>query len=454
MNETIAAIATPPGAGAIGIVRVSGPRSRSIAAAMFHSSRPKFTDFQPYRLHHGQIRTSEGAFVDEALVVFMPQPHSFTGEDIVEFHCHGGMAILRGVMEECLALGARLAGPGEFSKRAFLNGRMDLARAEAVMELVNAPSETAIRLAGAKLQGGLSRRVGELRQSLEALRVHLCVAVDFPEDEVECLAPAELDARLEEANKILSDLAGNYDRVRHWRDGALVILAGQVNAGKSSLMNAVLGINRAIVADVPGTTRDYLEESIRLDGLPVRLVDTAGLRDFACAVEGLGIERSRELIARADLVLLVIDADLGPGAEDLALLEHDTPLLVLGNKMDLVSGTPAWFEAEPWKDREIFGISAKNGDGLSEMLAAVRKILVGQDASEEEVLAPNLRQHAALVRAGEELQELRMDLAQGVPYDVLSVRLDVACHALAEITGEMAPEEVLNAVFDEFCIGK
>jgi tRNA modification GTPase len=454
MNETIAAIATPPGSGAIGIVRVSGPGSRSIAAAVFHSSRPEFTGFQPYRLHHGRLRTSEGAFLDEALVVFMPQPNSFTGEDIVEFHCHGGMAILRGVMEECLALGAQPAGPGEFSKRAFLNGRMDLARAEAVMELVNAPSETAVRLAGSKLEGGLSRRVDALRQSLEALRVQLCVAVDFPEDEVECLAPAELNAQLEEAEKIILDLAGNYERVRYWRDGALVVLAGQVNAGKSSLMNAILGINRAIVADIPGTTRDYLEESVHLDGLPVRLVDTAGLRDFACAVEGLGIERSREIISRADLVLLVIDADLGPGAEDLALLEHDVPLLVAANKMDLVSGKPAWFEVTPWKDKKIFSISAKNGDGLPEMLAAVRETLVGQDALEEDVPAPNLRQHAALVRAGEELQALRADLALGVPYDVLSVRLDMACHMLAEITGEMLPEEILNAVFDRFCIGK
>jgi tRNA modification GTPase len=322
------------------------------------------------------------------------------------------------------------------------------------MELVNAPSETAVRLAGSKLEGGLSRRVDALRQSLEALRVQLCVAVDFPEDEVECLAPAELNAQLEEAEKIILDLAGNYERVRYWRDGALVVLAGQVNAGKSSLMNAILGINRAIVADIPGTTRDYLEESVHLDGLPVRLVDTAGLRDFACAVEGLGIERSREIISRADLVLLVIDADLGPGAEDLALLEHDVPLLVAANKMDLVSGKPAWFEVTPWKDKKIFSISAKNGDGLPEMLAAVRETLVGQDALEEDVPAPNLRQHAALVRAGEELQALRADLALGVPYDVLSVRLDMACHMLAEITGEMLPEEILNAVFDRFCIGK
>ena len=343
MNDTIAAIATPPGAGAVGIIRVSGPDARSVGMALFHSGRSGFAGFRPYHLHHGQLRTPEGTFVDEALVAFMPGPRSFTGEDVVELHCHGGMAILRTVMEQCLELGVRPAGPGEFSKRAFLNGRMDLARAEAVMELVNAPSETAIRLAGAKLEGHFSRRVEELRLLLENLRVQLCVAVDFPEDEVDCLAPAALDAALEEAGAAIADLAGNHERVRHWRDGALVVLAGQVNAGKSSLLNAVLGVNRAIVTEIPGTTRDYLEEPVSLDGLPVRLVDTAGLRDAAGTVESLGITRSRELAASADLVLLVIDADLGPGAEDLSLLDQDVPLLVLANKMDLVSESPAWF---------------------------------------------------------------------------------------------------------------
>ena len=215
MNDTIAAIATPPGAGAVGIIRVSGPDARSVGMALFHSGRFGFAGFRPYHLHHGQLRTPEGAFVDEALVAFMPGPRSFTGEDVVEFHCHGGMAILRAVMEQCLKLGVRPAGPGEFSKRAFLNGRMDLARAEAVMELVNAPSETAIRLAGAKLEGYFSRRVEELRLLLENLRVQLCVAVDFPEDEVDCLAPAALDAALGEAGAAVADLAGNHERVRH-----------------------------------------------------------------------------------------------------------------------------------------------------------------------------------------------------------------------------------------------
>ena len=233
-----------------------------------------------------------------------------------------------------------------------------------------------------------------------------------------------------------------------------MVLAGQVNAGKSSLLNAVLGVNRAIVTEIPGTTRDYLEEPVSLDGLPVRLVDTAGLRDAAGTVESLGITRSRELAASADLVLLVIDADLGPGAEDLALLDQDVPLLVLANKMDLVSETPVWFAEAPWKDKTVLELSAKSGRGLPEMLAVVRETLTKSGLPEGDLLAPNLRQRDALVRAGEELKAMRAELKQNVPYDVLGVRLDMACHMLAEITGETAPEDVLNAIFDGFCIGK
>ncbi len=453
-NDTIVAIATPPGQGAIGVIRMSGARAGGIARALFHSSRPGFTEFKPYRLHHGQLRDAAGNFLDEALVAFMPGPGSFTGEDVVELQCHGGGAILRRVVEECLAGGARLAEAGEFSKRAFLNSRMDLTQAEAIMELVGAPTGVAVGLAGSKLEGHLARRIGELRAGLEALRVQLCVAVDFPEDEVECLAPQDLEARVAWTRAAVGELADNYDRGRCWRDGALVVLAGQVNAGKSSLMNAILGINRAIVTDIPGTTRDYLEEAVQIDGLPVRLVDTAGLRAALDSVELMGIERSRELLAQADLVLLVIDSELGPGAEDLDLATRTGNVLVVANKMDLVAGEPVWTGESPWKDKELCRLCAKHGQGVSGLLAAIRRMVAATGAPESGTLVPNLRQHTALVRASEELGLLLDELAAGLPYDILSVRLDTACAILAEITGEITSEEVLRAVFDGFCIGK
>lgn len=453
-TDTIVAIATPPGQGAIGIVRLSGPRVREIGLRLFRPASAGFAGFSPYRLHYGQLRDPGGGFIDEVLTAWMPAPHSFTGEESLEFQCHGGGAVLRLVVEACVACGARLADAGEFSKRAFLNGRMDLTQAEAIMELVAAPTGVAVGLAGTKLEGLLSRRIRELREALEALRVQLCVAVDFPEDEVECLAPQELGRGVGNALNAMAELAANYDRGRCWREGALVVLAGQVNAGKSSLMNAILGVSRAIVTDIPGTTRDYLEESVQLDGLPVRLVDTAGLRSSPDSVEMLGIERSRELMARADLVLLVIDAELGPGAEDFDLAGQVGNLLVAANKMDLVSSPPIWFAEEPWRDMTVCPLSAKHGQGLPDLLAAVRRLVAGPGAPEPGTLVPNLRQHTALVAASGELERLLEDLAAGQPYDILSVHLDTACALLGEITGEITSDEVLNAVFAGFCIGK
>ncbi|MDP3430261.1 MAG: tRNA uridine-5-carboxymethylaminomethyl(34) synthesis GTPase MnmE [Desulfomicrobium sp.] len=453
-TDTIVAIATPPGQGAIGIVRLSGPVAGEIARGLFYSSRSGFAGLKPYRLHHGQLRDGSGGFLDDALAAFMPGPGSFTGEDVVELHCHGGGAILRRVVEECLRCGARLAAPGEFSKRAFLSGRMDLTQAEAIMELVAAPGAVAVGLAGSKLEGMLARRVGELRAGLEALRVQLCVAVDFPEDEVDCLAPDALAGATGEVRAAIAELAANYDRGRCWREGALVVLAGQVNAGKSSLMNAILGVNRAIVTDIPGTTRDYLEESVQIDGLPVRLVDTAGLRAALDSVELMGIERSRELLARADLVLLVIDSELGPGAEDLDLTAGTDNLLVVANKTDLLTGEPAWLDESPWREKEVCRVSAKHGGGVSTLMTAIHRMVTDTGAPEEGALVPNLRQHTALTRAAAELDFMLEELAAGLPYDILSVRLDTACAILAEITGEITSEEVLSAVFDGFCIGK
>jgi tRNA modification GTPase len=453
-NDTIVAIATPPGQGAVGIVRLSGPAARDIGLSLFHSSRSDFAEFHAYRLHHGCLRDASGDFIDEILAAWMPGPRSFTGEDVLEFQCHGGAAILRRVLEECLARGARLAEAGEFSKRAFLNGRMDLTQAEAIMELVGAPTRVAVGMAGSKLEGLLAQRIGELREQLEGLRAQLCVAVDFPEDEVECLAPDELGRVVAEVRAAMAGLADNYDRGRCWREGALVVLAGQVNAGKSSLMNAILGVSRAIVTDIPGTTRDYLEESVQLDGLPVRLADTAGLRNSQDCVEMLGIERSRELMARADLVLLVIDSELGPGAEDLDLTESTANILVVANKMDLVSDRPDWLDQVPWKDMPVCRLSAKHGQGLPDLLSTVRRMIAGSDSPEPGTLVPNLRQYTALTSAMQELDSLLDDLNAGLPYDILSVRLDTACALLGEITGEITSEEVLNAVFDGFCIGK
>ncbi|GAB1411178.1 tRNA uridine-5-carboxymethylaminomethyl(34) synthesis GTPase MnmE [Desulfovibrionales bacterium] len=453
MTDTIVAIATPTGQGAIGIVRLSGPDCLCIGHSLFHSSRANFADFRPYHLHHGQLRHPDGQFIDEVLAVFMPGPSSFTGEDVLEIHGHGGTSVLSTIVQACIAHGARLALPGEFSKRAVLHGRMDLTQAEAIMELISAQSQVAATLAGSKLTGLLGATLRDLRQQLEALRALLCVALDFPEDEVECLEPAECTVRVQAVCTTLNALLANYERNHCWRDGALVVLAGQVNAGKSSLLNAILGRDRAIVTDIPGTTRDYLEETILIDGLPIRLVDTAGLRETTDKAEYCGVAQSRTLLSQAQVVVLVIDATTSPGPEDRAILNTATPVLIAINKMDLLTEQPDWMHTAPWNTRCVLPISARHGQGIDDLLQAIQQELVSAPPAEG-TLVPNLRQYEALTKAHAELAHMLHDLHNHAPYDVLSVRLDLACALLGELTGEISSEDILNKVFAQFCIGK
>ncbi|MDY7002381.1 MAG: tRNA uridine-5-carboxymethylaminomethyl(34) synthesis GTPase MnmE, partial [Thermodesulfobacteriota bacterium] len=339
--DTIAAIATPLGIGGIGIVRVSGPSSLSIATRLFTSAHPDFKGFKPHRLHHGVFSDQSGASLDEVLAAYMPGPHSYTGEDVIEIHCHGGPAAVGSILEAVLDSGARTASPGEFTLRAYLNGRMDLTQAEAVAEMIAAPTKAGLTLAQAKLDGALGRKITGLRNTLEDLRAKLCVAVDFPEDEVECLSPEEFTEGVDQVIVQVAGLVQNFEQNKCWSQGVLAVLAGRVNAGKSSLLNALLGRNRALVADMPGTTRDYLEESLNLDGLLVRVIDTAGLRETKDAIELAGVEKSKDLTAQADLVLLVIDQAAPLDDTDLRFANHLGAEKTLGvlNKSDLAAAS-------------------------------------------------------------------------------------------------------------------
>ncbi|MDR3045868.1 MAG: tRNA uridine-5-carboxymethylaminomethyl(34) synthesis GTPase MnmE [Desulfovibrio sp.] len=472
---SIVAIATPPGHGGVGIVRVSGPESHAILGRLFLPASPRFAGFRPWTLHRGRVCDATGAPLDDVLAVAMPGPRTFTGEDVAEIHCHGGPAVLAAVLEAACACGAQLAGRGEFTRRAFLNGRMDLTQAEAVAEMIAAPAQGGLRLAQARLQGLLGVRVAELRARLLDLRAQVCVAVDFPEDEVDCLAPEAFVAECDGVAAGVRGLLSAQQRGRCWQEGALLVLAGHVNAGKSSLMNALLGRRRAIVTDMPGTTRDFIEEPVQLAGLPVRLVDTAGLRDTGDIVEQEGVRISRDLVAQADLVLLVVDAAAGLGHAERELLRQVRDqhahvgkptgrVLVVLNKTDLANGGESG-AAFPCP-REVEGcpcvaVSALRGQGVDELAAAARAmVLIGLGESdaggepESGDLAPNLRQAQALRRALDELDALMADVRAGVPYDLCSVRLDGACAVLSEITGETTPAEVLEHIFSSFCIGK
>lgn len=497
-TDTIVAIATAPGAGGIGVVRLSGPLAHAALAAVFRPTAVSFHDFVPRTLHFGRIVDGQGHDLDEALVVFFPAPHSFTGEDTAEIQGHGGPAVLHAVVDAVLAAGenmrctgrVRMAEHGEFTRRAFLNGRMDLTQAEAVAEIIAAPSPEGVRLATAKLDGALGRKIAELREKLEYLRQRVCLAVDFPDEDAECLPPAEFLAVTRDVAEGVSALLAGYGRARCWSEGALVVLAGRVNAGKSSLMNALLGRQRAIVTDKPGTTRDYLEEQTHFDGLPVRLVDTAGLRpdlastagdDFGSdhdSIEWEGIRRGRELMDAAQVVIVLFDGSLG--AENLRAEASEWELirqlgpqrcLAVWNKSDIFPAPDSWFSLNNSKKKveqnlkldysvicdvpssKRIAVSARLAQGLDELAAKVRAACAAQAPPPEEI-APNMRQARALEQALAELRLLEDDINAQIPPDLCGLRLEASAAFLADVTGKNSTEETLNAIFADFCIGK
>ncbi len=465
-HDTIAAIATPLGSGGIGIVRISGSLAKATLHKIFRPASKTFSEFRPWTLHRGHFITAQGTVLDDVLGVFMPGPRTFTGEDVAEIHCHGGQALIVALLEHITAQHqVRLAERGEFSRRAFVNGRMDLTQAEAVAEMISAKNTAALHLGAAKLEGLLGEKVIALRQKLERLRMELCVAVDFPDEEVECLSPQEFGRVVDDVRVHVTDLLTAYNRSRPWQEGASVVLAGAVNAGKSSTLNALLGYNRALVTDIPGTTRDFLEEGLLIDGLAIKLTDTAGLREALDTVERLGIDRSRERIAAADAVLLVLDGCLGAegatalGQEGLELAQKEGTILVW-NKCDVASNIDLPSEWQGLQEKCVT-ISAKQGLGLDVLCAAIKERVLGEQGGaytplepQAKDVVPNLRQALLLQDAAEELSLLLSDVAAQQPYDICAVRLDASVAILGQITGLDTPDELLDKIFANFCIGK
>ncbi|MDR3319565.1 MAG: tRNA uridine-5-carboxymethylaminomethyl(34) synthesis GTPase MnmE [Desulfovibrio sp.] len=461
--STIAAIATPPGSGGIGIVRLCGPRAKDILAQMFLPFSSRFENFHPWMLYRGRVLDENGDALDDVLAVSMPGPHTFTGEDMAEIHCHGGAFIVRSVLSKILSLGARQAERGEFSRRAFLNGRMDLSQAEAVAEMIAAPSREALCYSLKRLDGLLGRRVTALREELDNLRSQICLAVDFPEDDADCPPPEAFVTAVESVSAAVRSLLAGQRRARLMQQGAAVVLAGAVNVGKSSLLNALLGRKRALVTEHPGTTRDFLEELCDLDGLPVRLTDTAGLRTIAEPVETLGVAAGREKIRAADAVVVVLDgASLGetgaaaadcpdPAVSEVLKLASGKPVLFVWNKRDICMPSafpPPWTSGYPY-----CSVSALTGEGVEEFAESLRAVaLDGSNATDD--MAPNLRQATALEDALAELGELKADIKTGQTYDCCAARLETAAARLGDVTGVVSSAEVLNRVFENFCIGK
>lgn len=453
LDDTIAAISTPLGEGGIGIVRMSGPASAAILRRLFHPAHQGKGAVQPRQLTLGHIIDPEsGDPVDEVLASSMPAPHTYTRQDVVEINCHGGIVATRRVLELCLRAGARLAGPGEFTLRAFLNGRMDLAQAEAVLDIVRAHTDAGLQVALGQLTGALSRRVGAVRHQLMDVQAHLVGSIDFPEDEI---PPVEVEPALEEVLQKLDELLRSADRGIIYRQGVRTAIIGRPNVGKSSLLNALLRANRAIVTPIPGTTRDTVEETLNLGGIPLVLVDTAGLvRAPHDPIEQLGIERSHAAFQQADLVLAVFDGNmpLQPQDEDvLGLIRGKTALLVI-NKADLARHIEV--ERMPADYPRAF-VSALTGEGLPELENMIMEmILGGRVSAQNELLVSNPRHKGALSAAHQSVLSALQAYRGGTPADCVTIDLAEALDMLGTITGETADEELLDTIFGQFCIGK
>ncbi len=441
-SDTIAAIATAPGAGGVGIVRLSGPRSRPIAATIGGRALP------PRQAQYVRFTDADGAVIDDGIVLFFAAPASYTGEDVAELQAHGSPVLLQQLLARCIALGARQAQPGEFSQRAFLNGKLDLAQAEAVADLIAASDLQAARAARRSLDGVFSRRVEALMAAVLAIRVHVEAAIDFADESLDTLGGQALRGRLESARATLAQLQQDAGRGQRLRDGLHVVLLGPPNVGKSSLLNALAGSDRAIVTELAGTTRDLLRETIRLDGVELTLVDTAGLRASGDAIEAEGIRRARAELARADLALLVVDArDADAGRTALAGELAVAPrVLWLYNKADLL---PAPL---PEIAGDALHVSAHSGMGLMALHRQLRAISGAQDAGEG-AFSARARHVQALHRAAEALADAGNELHA----ERLELAADALAHAhssLGEIGGQVSADDLLGHIFGEFCVGK
>lgn len=452
MSDTIAAIATGAQVCAIGIVRLSGPEAIALAGALFTPLRgAPLAQQSDRKLCYGRLCDRQGRLLDLCLATVSRGPDSYTGEDTAELQCHGSPVLLTTVLEELFALGARQAGPGEFTKRAFLNGRLGLSEAEAVADLIDAESAEAARNAAGQLSGAMSRRLDAVYARLADISAHYHAVLDYPDEDIEDFRLAAYRAELEGAEASLRALLGTYERGRLLRAGIPTAIVGRPNAGKSSLLNALLGYERAIVTDVPGTTRDTIEERVRLGSLTLRLTDTAGIRDTADAVERLGVARSRAALAEAELVLAVVDASAPVTAEDrelIAAAERAPKALLVLSKRDLAAAAPA-IETR----LRAVSVSSVTGEGLEALGEEIARLFPLPAVPAGEVLT-NARQAEALGRAVESLAAARRALAEGATPDIVLTESETAMAALGELTGRSVREDVTSRIFARFCVGK
>ena len=452
--DTIAAISTPRGEGGIGIIRISGDKSFEILERIFNTKNPN-RDLGFYKFNYGFIHDN-GKIVDEVMAVRMKAPKTYTCEDVVEINCHGGHLISEKVLELVLKNGARHAEQGEFTKRAFMNGRIDLSQAEAVMDIIHGKTEKSISLSLEQLRGDLRDKIASFKKALLDVTAHVNVVLDYPEEGIDDPLPSNLRENLENVYAEADRLISSYDKGKKIKEGIKTVIAGKPNVGKSTLLNSLLKEERAIVTHIPGTTRDVIEEIINIKGIPLVLTDTAGIRKTEDIVENIGVEKSKKFIENADLVLLVLDASRELESEDREVIEeiqnHNKKTIVLLNKIDLERK----IELEEFNLENILEISAKDNIGIEDMEERIYSYIVEENVedSSEKLIITNIRHKTALEKTKDALRNIFETIDAGMPMDLISVDLKEALDSLSEITGEISSEDILDHVFGNFCVGK
>ena len=452
--DTIAAISTPKGEGGIAIIRISGDKSFEILDKIFIKKNPN-ADLGFYKLNYGFIKDGE-KIVDEVMAVRLKAPKSYTCEDIVEINCHGGTLVSEKVLELVLRNGARHAESGEFTKRAFMNGRIDLSQAEAVMDIIQGKTEKSVSLSLDQLRGDLRDKVNEFKKALLDITAHVNVVLDYPEEGIDDPLPVELRDNLEKVYEEANRLIDSYNTGKKIKEGIKTVIVGKPNVGKSTLLNALLREERAIVTHIAGTTRDVIEEIINIKGIPLVLVDTAGIRKTDDIVENIGVEKSKQFIEKADLVLLVLDASKELENEDIEVInqikENKKKVIVLLNKIDLNKK----INLAGHNLENIVEISAKDNIGIEDMQEKIYSYIVEEDVenSSEKLIITNIRHKTALEKTKDAIRNIFETIDMGLPMDLISVDLKEALDSLSEITGEISSEDILDHVFGNFCVGK
>ena len=458
MSDSIAAIATPVGEGGINIIRISGTDAVNIASALFQpQGGTKTADLEPQRVVFGNITDpANGQAVDEVLLIRFRAPHSYTGEDVIEIHGHGGAYVSSKILQLVLDQGARAAEPGEFTRRAFLNGRLDLSQAEAVADVIHAASDKALTSALAQLKGQLSEKLNTLYDALVQVLAQLEAAIDFPEEGLEFVQKQQLDQRIQSTNTEIKKLVDSYRQGKIYREGLRVALVGKPNVGKSSLLNALLQEDLAIVTPHPGTTRDTLEERVRIRDIHITIVDTAGLRHQPGEIEEHGIERTRHALAQADLALVIFDGSHALDTNDAMLIKEvaDTKKLILLNKSDLPTVIDQNALLKQLKKDTAIGLSATMGEGMDSLRDALYQSALGGRTSGEAVVITRERHRQALAQAQESLTRVSQSLQEDRSEDLIAVDLNIALEHLGGILGKTFVDDLLDQIFNDFCIGK